>query len=266
MKYTFGFLGTGNMGGALARAVAKSGAVPVLYDPDTKKVQALAEELHCKAGTRADVAACDFIFVGIKPQLAIDVLQPFSMLLAQRENEDPVIVSMMAGKNTVQVQDYLGADYPIIRIMPNLAVAVGEGVVMYCVSDEVTREQEEIFLASMTHAGLVDRLPEELINAGSAVAGCGPAFTAIFLEALADGGVRCGLSRDKAMQYALCALKGTASLLLQSGQHPAQLKDSVCSPGGSTIAGVEALEAGGFRAATMGATIAAFKRTEQMRV
>ena len=116
----------------------------------------------------------------------------------------------------------------------------------------------------MSGAGLLDRVEERLIDAGSAVAGCGPAFACMFLEALADGGVACGLPRQKALAYAAQMLKGTAGLLLESGQHPGQMKDAVCSPGGSTIAGDRALEESGFRGAAMDAVIAALERTKEL--
>lgn len=116
----------------------------------------------------------------------------------------------------------------------------------------------------MADAGLLDRLPEQLIDAGSAVSGCGPAFAFIFAEALADAGVECGLPRDKALKYASQMLKGSAELLLKNG-NPGALKDNVCSPGGTTIAGVHALEDSGFRAAAMNAVVAAYKRTLELK-
>ena len=110
----------------------------------------------------------------------------------------------------------------------------------------------------------MDHLPEHLIDAGSAVSGCGPAFADLFLEALADGGVACGLPRAKAQLYAAQMLQGAARLALESGKHPGELKDAVCSPGGSTIAGVRALEEHGFRGACMQAVEAAFRRTKEL--
>jgi pyrroline-5-carboxylate reductase len=116
----------------------------------------------------------------------------------------------------------------------------------------------------MACAGLVDRLPEKLIDAGSALSGCGPAFVSLFVEALADGAVACGLPRAQALSYAAQTVAGTAKMLLESGQHPGQLKDAVCSPGGSTIAGVAALEQGAFRAAVIEAVANAYQRTLEL--
>ena len=152
----------------------------------------------------------------------------------------------------------------MIRIMPNTPVAVGQGVILYDTTENVTQEAVQGFCGGMKCAGLLDQLPEKLIDAGSAVTGCGPAYVCLFMEALADGGVACGLPRAKAMEYAAQMLLGTAALALESGKHPGQLKDAVCSPGGSTIAGVRALEQGGFRAAAMNAVEAAYHRTKEL--
>ena len=116
------------------------------------------------------------------------------------------------------------------------------------------------FLAALAPAGMLDRLPEKLIDAGSALAGSGPAYVSMFMEALADGAVTCGLPRDKALQYAAQTLIGTAQLMLQTRKHPGQMKDAVCSPGGSTIVGVRELEKGGMRAAVMEAVIATYRK------
>ena len=116
----------------------------------------------------------------------------------------------------------------------------------------------------MRFAGLVDHLPEKLIDAGSALSGCGPAFVCLFVEALADGAVACGLPRDKALNYAAQTLAGTATMLLKSGMHPGQLKDAVCSPGGTTIAGVKAMEESGFRAGAMDGVVSAYQRTLEL--
>jgi len=163
-----------------------------------------------------------------------------------------------------QIQTMAGGAYPVIRIMPNTPVAVGCGVIQYDATGNVSAQSVETFCAAMAHAGLVDHLPEHLIDAGSAVSGCGPAFADLFLEALADGGVACGLPRAKAQLYAAQMLQGAAKLALESGKHPGELKDAVCSPGGSTIAGVRALEEHGFRGACMQAVEAAFRRTKEL--
>lgn len=136
-------------------------------------------------------------------------------------------------------------------------------MIQYC-CDGVSSEAEAAFLHAMTACGRLDKLDESLIDAASSVSGCGPAWACMFLEALADGGVICGLPRQKAMEYAAQMLLGTAQLVLESGKHPGLLKDQVCSPAGSTIQGVRTLEAAAFRGAVTDAVIAAYERTKQL--
>ena len=263
-KYMAGFIGTGNMGGALAVAACKSGESILLADHDAAKAEALAQQCGCTAGDNAAVATeCRFVFLGVKPQVLGAVLADLKPSLAARTDR-VVLVSMAAGVTMDRITTELGNAYPVIRIMPNTPAAIGEGMILYTANDDVTDADETAFLELMKAAGTFDRLPETLIDAGSALSGCGPAFVYLFIEALADGGVQCGLPRDKALQYAAQTVTGAAQMVLQDGRHPGQLKDAVCSPGGSTIAGVHALEDGAFRGAVMGAVQAAFNRTREL--
>ena len=136
-------------------------------------------------------------------------------------------------------------------------------MIQYC-SANVTAEEEQEFLKLMAPAGRLDAVPEALIDAASSVSGCGPAWVYQFIEALADGGVACGLPRAKAQEYAAQMVLGSAKLVLESGRHPGELKDAVCSPGGSTIQGVRVLEEHGFRGAVTDAVIAAYDKTKEM--
>ena len=176
---------------------------------------------------------------------------------------DTVFVSMIAGVSLDTLRQLLGAGKKIIRIMPNTACAVGQGVLLVCANANVTAQELADFEAMMEHSGVVDRIDEKLIDAASAVSGCGPAYAYMFIEALADGGVKCGLPRAKAIRYAAQMLLGSAEMVLQSGKHPELLKDEVCSPGGSTIAGVAALEEHGFRSACIDAVDAAYEKTKK---
>ena len=266
MNNVFGFIGTGNMGGALARACAK--AVPaeklLLSDGYAPVAQALAKELGCAAvEVSAAAQEANFLFLGVKPQVMADMLGSIAPILAARKNGF-VLVSMAAGLSIQKIRDMAGGDYPVIRIMPNIPVKSGSGVILFDATENVSQEALATFQTAMAGAGLVDRLPEKLIDAGSALSGCGPAFVALFAEALADGAVQCGLPRDKALAYALQTITGTAQYLQKSGQHPGALKDAVCSPGGSTIAGVHAMELGGFRAAASEAVICAYEKTLEL--
>ncbi len=263
-KYAAGFIGVGNMGGALALAAAKSGQSLLLADRATAKAEALAAQCKAAVADNATVVAeCRFVFLGVKPQFLAEVLAPLREVLAQRD-ERVVLVSMAAGVSMERVSQWLGGwDCPLIRIMPNTPAAIGEGMILYAANDLVTPEDEQAFLSLMNGAGQFDRLPEPLIDAGSALSGCGPAFVYLFAEALADGAVACGLPRDKALLYAAQTLAGAAGMMLE-GEHPGVLKDAVCSPGGSTIVGVQALENSAFRGAVMNAVTEAFRRTREL--
>ena len=262
----FSFIGTGNMGGALARAaVRRLPPEEVLLSNRTQaKAEALAKELGCTAGSARQAAEeSGYIFLGVKPQMMADLLGEIAPVLAARRDRF-ILVTMAAGLTMEKILSMAGGSYPVIRIMPNTPCAVGEGMILYDANALVTPEELAGFTEAMSGAGVLDRLEEKLIDAGSAVAGCGPAFACQFMEALADGGVACGLPRGKAMLYAAQMLKGTAALQLSTGQHPGALKDAVCSPGGSTIAGVRTLEERSFRGGVMDAVIAAAERTREL--
>ena len=265
MMETIGFLGCGNMGGAIARAVCKAADPKKVYlaNRTTAKAQALAKELGCKVATNAEVAAeCDLIFLAVKPQMMEALLAPLKFTLNERPSRF-ILCSMAAGLSIARIQEMAGEDYPVIRIMPNTPASVGAGMIQYC-SANVTAEEEQEFLKLMAPAGRLDAVPEALIDAASSVSGCGPAWVYQFIEALADGGVACGLPRDKAMTYAAQTLMGAAEMVLNSGSHPGALKDAVCSPAGSTIQGVRALEMGGFRSTAMEAVLAAYEKTREL--
>ncbi|MCI9649900.1 pyrroline-5-carboxylate reductase [Oscillibacter sp.] len=262
-----GFIGVGNMGGALARAARKSvpGACIGLAGRTPEKIKILAEELGCRASGGVGVAKwADYVFLGVKPQMMPQLLTELKPELAERPDRF-VLVTMAAGLSIARVQELAGGTYPVIRIMPNTPVAVGRGMILYTCGESVTGEEERIFLEAMAGAGRFSRLPERLMDAGSAVSGCGPAFADLFLEAMADGGVACGLPRAQAVELAAQMMLGSAKLALRSGQHPGALKDAVCSPGGATIQGVRALEAAGFRGAVMEAVIASYEKTLELK-
>ncbi|MFA5561975.1 MAG: pyrroline-5-carboxylate reductase [Eubacteriales bacterium] len=264
--FTFGFIGTGNMGGALVRAVAGTLEPPRLLLADhiaAKAEQLAAETGGAVASVKGIAEYAHYLFLGVKPQGMGDLLAEIAPLLRARKDRF-VLVSMAAGIPIAGIQQMVGAPYPVIRIMPNTPVAVGKGLVLYAKSKELDAEQLQTWLACMTGAGVLDPIEEAWIDAASAVSGCGPAFAALFMEALADGAVACGLPRDRALSYAAYMLLGAAAMVAEGELHPAKLKDGVCSPGGTTIAGVRALEQGAFRAAVMNAVIAAYQKTKEL--
>ena len=256
-----GFIGTGNMGSALARAAAKSAETArlLLSNRTPEKAERLARELGAEAADNRRVAAeAEYLFLAVKPQYLDGMLDGIRDVLRARQDRF-VVISMIAGRE-LKTLDALLDGAPVVRIMPNLPVSVGAGVTLLTAGASVTAEEKERVKRLLAASGLVEELDEGLFDAASGVTGCGPAFAAMFVEALADGAVTCGLPRRAALQYAAQMLKGTAELLLQTGEHPGSLKDRVCSPAGSTIQGVRRLEQGAFRADVCEAVIAAYEK------
>ena len=231
-----GFIGAGNMGGALALAAAKKeGNSILLSDKIPGKAEALAERIGGSAVSNAEIAErADYIFLGVKPQMLTETVGEIRDVLKKRSDRF-VLVTMAAGTSIEKISVLTGAEYPTIRIMPNTPVSVGEGMVLYTSGFGVTAEEISAFLSAFSEAGR-------------------------FAEALADGGVACGIPRALALELAAQMIYGSAKLLLESGKHPGELKDAVCSPGGTTIQGVRALEEGAFRASVMNAVIAAYEK------
>ena len=258
MKY--GFLGCGNMGSAIARALAKA-TTDMVFTDRSKKAEKLALELGCIYGSSHVVARCDRIFLAVKPNMMASVLEPLREVLAQRK---PLLITMAAGLTIQKIEEMVGTRLPVIRIMPNTPVSVGKGMIQYCPNDLVDEDTLQDFLSDMRFTGKLDRLDEHLIDAATALSGCGPAYMYLFMEALADGAVACGIPRAKAMEYAAATMAGAAEMVMQTGLHPGALKDAVCSPGGSTIMGVRTLEQHGLRAAAMDCVIAAYEKSKQL--
>lgn len=259
-----GFIGLGNMGGSLARVVARQKNHQILLaNRSPEKAKQIANEVGGEPVTNEVVfEQANVIFLGVKPTQFADLLQEYHAILEKRSSV--LLISMAAGLTLQQLENLVPTQHRLIRMMPNTPVAVGAGVISYAVSDKVTRQDEGLFCKLLASAGMVIRLYERQLDAATAVAGCGPAFVYLFLEALADAGVQAGLPRDLALQLANQTLLGAAALAKESGQHPAVLKDQVCSPAGSTIAGVASLEADAFRGNIIKAVAASYKRTQEL--
>ena len=266
MKFDFGFIGTGAMGGALAEAVAKNpNAYKIaLSDKDASKAEILAGKIGATAVSVSEVACnAKYIYVGVKPHMLKGLFEEISNSL--ETNNDFVIVSMAAGTSISQIEEMIGKRIPIIRIMPNLPCSVGFGVTMASRNDLVSDETFEIFKNGLSMSGFVDEVDESMIDIGASVSGSGPAFAFMMIEALADGAVMCGFPRAKAYTYAAEMLIGSSKLFLETGKSPSELKDAVCSPKGTTIEGVKALEDGGFRASVIEAVVATYEKTKKIQ-
>jgi pyrroline-5-carboxylate reductase len=259
MKY--GFIGCGNMGGAIATALSKA-TKDIMVSDRSGKAAVLAEQLGIGYGNNMQIAQnCEIIFLGVKPHMMGDCLLPLRGVLQARK---PILVTMAAGLEIAKIEEFSGCHLPVIRIMPNTPTAIGKGVIQYCHNDLVTEEMLRNWLQDMRFCGLLDSLEERLIDAASALSGSGPAYMYVLLEALSDGAVACGIPRAKAMEYAAMTMAGAAEMYLATKQHPGALKDAVCSPGGSTIAGIRELENHGFRAAAMDCVIATYRRNQEL--
>lgn len=262
----FGFIGCGNMGSALAQAVAKSvgGNEILLSDPDNEKATSLAQLIGANVSNNEEIVKnAKYIFLGVKPQVMAEVLSPLASFLKARGDRF-ILVTMAAGLKISKYNEILDAKLPTIRIMPNTPVAVNEGMLLYATCPVITNEEIAEFENALKFSGKLDKIPEDLIDAGSVVSGCGPAFVYTFANALAKAGEKVGLSEDKAILYAAQTLKGAAELLLTSGETPEVLRQRVCSPKGSTIEGVEVLINSEFDNIVSDTVAASFKRTKEL--
>lgn len=266
MSKKIGFIGCGNMGGALAIAAANSigGNFVYVSDADSEKAKEFADKNSVNVTTAKAVAEeCDFIFLGVKPQVLKSVCSELAPAFKARKDHF-VIVSMAAGVKLCDLEEMCEGNFPIIRIMPNIPASVGAGMILYTGNKTVTQEDFSEFLKSLEKAGMLDSIEESKIDAASAISGCGPAFVFMFIDALADGGVRCGLPRDKALLYAAETVFGAAKMVAETNEHPGKLKDAVCSPAGSTIEGVLSLENASFRADIINAVSRSYERTVEL--
>ena len=267
MEKTFGFIGAGNMGGAVAISACRAlGAARVIvFDPDLAKTSALSAETGCSVASNLDdlVARADFIVLCVKPNMIDSVIETISPAIAAAGGEKS-IASIAAGVSISAIAEALakgGLRLPIVRLLPNTPMTVGKGMTVLACCPGVSDEDKALICQALSAGGEVLELEEKLIDAATPVFSCSPAFGYMFIDALADGGVMAGLPRAQAICLAAQSLYGAAAMVLESGKHPAQLKDEVCSPGGSTIVGVEELEKKSFRAAVASAVFEAYKKT-----
>lgn len=257
----YGFIGCGNMGGAIAKALRKATDQIVITDR-SGKARSLAAELGCEYNdTDAIISSCDRIFLAVKPQMMADVLTPLKNKLAVKK---PLLISIAAGLSIERLEEMAGSDIPMIRMMPNTPVSVGCGMIQYCCNPLVEPSVLKSFLSDMRFCGKLDLIDEELMDCASAISGSGPAYMYLFAEALADGAAACGLSREKALEYAIATMTGAAEMLNKSGQSPKTLREAVCSPGGSTLAGLRALDENGFADAVAACIRAAYARNKEL--
>lgn len=251
-----GFIGGGNMGGAIASAAMKTGVLSTfIYDKDESKAKTLANSIGAEVMSAEKIADnCDVVFIATKPNIVPLVAEEL------RGKIRGVIVSMAAGVKISRLEELFG-NVPIIRIMPNTPVAVGTGVVVYAKNARVSSDAERAFLTAMQKSGIVEEIEEDKIDAVTALTGCGPAFVYAFAKGLAEGAVLAGLSPEVAARYAAGVIRGGAEMLLQKDDTPDELIRAVCSPGGSTIEGIKHLEEENFTKTVSDTVMTSYKKT-----
>lgn len=258
-----GFIGTGVMGGALARAVSKNEKDVLLSNVPESTAEALAKELGCGSCNNETVAKqCEYIVLAVKPQVIRSVLCEIAPVLEKRK-DNFVLITIAAGISVDTVRKETGIRCPVIRLMPNTPVLVGKGVIL-CVFDGVSDGSKQEFFRMFAAAGFCDEIKESDIDAAGALTGCGPAFAYIVMKALSDGAVACGIDAEKATKYAEMTVSGAAELALFKGEDLEKLKEAVCSPKGTTIEGVNLLEDRKARAAFTDAVKASYKRSLEL--
>jgi pyrroline-5-carboxylate reductase len=261
-----GFLGAGKMATALARGWIAAGLVTpdhmLASDPVPRARETFEQETGARiaAGNRQVVEASDLLVLAVKPQQVAEVLSEAAPLLRERH----LLVSIAAGVPLARLADLAGQEVRLVRVMPNTPAMVGASASAYAPGPRATEQDVALVNRLLNAVGRAFAVPEKLLDAVTGLSGSGPAFIYVLIEALSDGGVLMGLPRETATALAAQTVLGAARMVLETGQHPGQLKDMVASPAGTTIAGLHALERGGFRAMLMDAVQAASQRAEEL--
>lgn len=271
MDKKIAFIGTGNMGGAIIRSACKiiDPKQVIITDFSSDKAAKLSGEVGCLTTSSnleaAEIADC--IMLCVKPQVIAGALSDIAPVLKSgyQSGSPKILYSIAAGISIAAIRNHLGiSEYPVIRIMPNTPALIGKGLMLLGCDETVSQTDIDDLKEIISGCGTIDMIDERMFDQATASASCSPAFVYMFIEALADGGVSIGLSREQAQTYAASAVMGAAAMVLETGRHPGELKDMVCSPAGSTIEGVTELERRGFRSAATDAVIASYKRNLEL--
>ncbi len=266
MEKKIGFIGCGNMGKAILGGLIASGQVQPgqiwVYTPSPEKVAALHDEYGINAAQSAQEVAqvADIVFGAVKPNIMIKVLSDVASSL----NKDTLVVSIAAGVTLDQLARALGHDRKIIRTMPNTPSLVNAGMTSVTANALVTEEDIADVLGIFRSFGAAEVVYESMIHPVVGVSGSAPAYVFMFIEAMADAAVLGGMPRAQAYRFAAQAVMGSAKMVLETGKHPGELKDMVCSPGGTTIEAVKVLEEKGFRAAVIDAIQACMAKSDAL--
>lgn len=266
ISQNIGFIGAGQMARALAEGLLRKGLVTpgqiLASDPSPAARERFQEATQAETtANNLEVARRqDVIFLAVKPQQIPNVLHE----LAGRVSPEKLVLSLAAGIRLRQLQEGLGQSTRVVRIMPNTPALVGFGASAFALGESVRAEDGQLVQQLLEAVGLAVQVDEALLDAVTALSGSGPAYVFTFIEALTDAGVRHGLSRQVALKLAAQTVRGAAEMVLRTEQHPVLLKDQVTSPGGTTIAGLAAMEGAGFRGAVFAAVEAAWRRAGEL--
>ena len=265
MNTTIFFAGTGNMGGAILRGLLNAGTDAkniFFFDPSDKAAEAVSALGCVRVKSFAEgIEKANVTFLCVKPQIFKLVAAEWKAAAAPASNK--TFISIMAGVTRKNLIDVLGEEHQVLRVMPNLPLTVGKGSVGLAtdgVSEETLKIAEEIF----GNIGVTCRVAESLMDAVTGLSGSAPAYVFEFIEGLTRGGVKAGLTRDVALKLALGTIEGSVELVKQSGKSPSDLCAMVCSPAGTTIAGIDALEEGAFRSTLIKAVVAGTNRSKEL--
>ncbi|MDL2211566.1 pyrroline-5-carboxylate reductase [Erysipelotrichaceae bacterium OttesenSCG-928-M19] len=263
-----GFIGVGNMASAIIKGVLSQGSFTkrdiYCYDVNTERLDDFAQEnmINTVASNEELIEQVDLILLAIKPNLFKTVLPSLKDSLQKKQ---PIIVSIAAGIQLETIEKLVGDNLAIIRIMPNVNALIKESVSAICYNEKTTQKHLVVAKTIFNAVGKTFMIAEKDFAAFTAIGGCGPAFVFMFIDALATGGLKNGIPKDVATEIAIQTVLGSAKMLQESDKHAAQLIDMVCSPGGSTIAGVASLEENSFKSTMIQALEATIKRDQEMR-
>ncbi len=263
---TIGFIGLGNMAKAMIAGILGKGIAEVSQIVGSARTQKTRDAVNKQYGIQVYEDNChvaqmaDVLILAVKPQMLGEVIAQ----IKNQVKEETLVISIAAGKDMAWMEEAFGRKIKLVRCMPNTPAMVGEGCSGVCRNAEINDQEMDLCMNLLGSFGMAEEIPEGLIDAVGGVSGSSPAFVFLFLEALADGGVKAGLPRGQAYRFAAQTVLGSAKLMLEGGKHPGELKDMVCSPGGTTIEGVQVLEQMGFRASVMGAVEACVEKSKKM--
>lgn len=262
-----GIIGCGAMGSALAKGMIKRGGINpaslYLFDLNKERQEQLAEELQAVSskGYSELAAACRYIFIAVKPQDAEGLLYSIKPVIKPEQ----IVISIAAGITINYIESCLSSGAKVIRLMPNTPCLIGEGTIVISLGDDVTTEEFNIVENLLKPLGLTIRMPEKLMDAVTGLSGTGPAYVFLFIETMIDAGVSVGIRRDVASKMVIQNVIGSAMMLRENAKHPAELRNIVTSPAGTTAAAMHVLEETGFRSSLLKAVIEATKRSGELR-